>query len=84
MTDGIYMKSLRKYTFDQIVLDAVEAGVDIVSSTYSLASTAQAFNDIVGAVQNGTISKQRIDESVRRILLMKLQYGILSMPKPAA
>ncbi len=84
VTDGIYMKSLRKYTFDQIVLDAVEAGVDIVSSTYSLASTAQAFNDIVSAVQNGTISKQRIDESVRRILLMKLQYGILSMPKPAA
>jgi beta-N-acetylhexosaminidase len=84
VTDGIYMKSLQQYSFDQIVLDAVEAGVDIISSTYSLASTAEAFNDIVGAVQNGTISKQRIDESVRRILLMKLQYGILSMPKPAA
>jgi beta-N-acetylhexosaminidase len=78
------MKSLHQYTFDQIVLDAVEAGVDIISSTYSLASTAQAFNDIVSAVQQGTISKQRIDDSVRRILLLKLQYGILSMPKPAS
>jgi beta-N-acetylhexosaminidase len=83
VTDGIYMKSLQKYSFDEIVLDAVEAGVDIISSTYSLASTDQAFNDILTAVQNGTISKQRIDQSVRRILLMKLQYGILSMPKPA-
>ena len=39
-----------------------EAGVDIISSTYSLASTAEAFNDIVSAVQDGTISKQRIDD----------------------
>jgi beta-N-acetylhexosaminidase len=84
VTDGIYMKSLRQYSFDQIVLDAVEAGVDIISSTYSLASTAEAFNDIVNAVQQGTITKQRIDDSVRRILLLKLQYGILTMPKGAA
>jgi beta-N-acetylhexosaminidase len=84
VTDGIYMKSLHQYSFDQIVLDAVEAGVDIISSTYSLASTAEAFNDIVSAVQDGTISKQRIDDSVRRILLLKLQYGILSMPNGAA
>jgi beta-N-acetylhexosaminidase len=84
VTDGIYMKSLRQYTFDQIVLDAVQAGVDIISSTYSLASTAEAFNDIVSAVQHGTISKARIDDSVRRILLLKLQYGILSMAKGAA
>jgi beta-glucosidase-like glycosyl hydrolase len=54
--------------------------VDIISSTYSLASTAEAFNDIVSAVHSGTITKQRIDDSVRRILLLKLQYGILAMP----
>lgn len=84
VTDGIYMKSLRQYSFDQIVLDAVEAGVDIISSTYSLASTAEAFNDIVSAVQRGIISKHQIDDSVRRILLLKLQYGILSMPRAGA
>ena len=83
ITDGIYMKSLKQYSFDQIVLDAVEAGVDIISSTYSLASTAEAASDILNAVQNGTISKARIDDSVRRILLLKLHYGILAMPKPA-
>ncbi len=62
----------------------MEAGVDIISSTYSLASTAEAERVILDAVQNGTISKQQIDDSVRRILLLKLRYGVLTMPKPAA
>jgi beta-N-acetylhexosaminidase len=84
ITDGIYMKSLQQYSFDQIVLYAVEAGVDIISSTYSTASTAEAEADILQAVQDGTISKARIDDSVRRILLVKLHYGVLAMPKPAA
>ncbi len=81
VTDGIYMKSLAQhYTFDQIVLLSVEAGVDILSSTYSLASTDQAEQVIRTAVTNGTLSKARIDESVRRILLLKLQYGLLPSP----
>ena len=84
ITDGIYMKSLKQYSFDQIVLYAVEAGVDIISSTYSTATTAEAEADILNAVHDGTISKERIDDSVRRILLVKLHYGILAMPKPAA
>jgi beta-N-acetylhexosaminidase len=84
ITDGIYMKSLKQYSFDQIVLYAVEAGVDIISSTYSTATTAEAEAVILKAVQDGTISKERIDDSVRRILLVKLHYGILAMPKPAA
>ena len=84
VTDGIYMKSLSQYSFDQIVLYAVEAGVDVISSTYSTATTAEAESVILNAVQNGTISKARIDDSVRRILLLKLRYGILAMPKPAA
>jgi beta-N-acetylhexosaminidase len=82
VTDGIYMKSLAAhYSFDQIVLDAVEAGNDIICSTYSIESTAEAERVIHQAVTDGTITKQRIDDSVRRILLLKLQYGVLSMPR---
>lgn len=81
MTDGIYMKALAAhYSFDQIVLYAVEAGVDIISSTYSLQSTDEAFNVIKNAVLDGTVSQKQIDDSVRRILLTKLHYGILAMP----
>ncbi|MGZ3673614.1 MAG: glycoside hydrolase family 3 N-terminal domain-containing protein [Ktedonobacterales bacterium] len=81
MTDGIYMKALSAhYSFDQIVLYAVEAGVDIISSTYSLSSTNEAFNVIKNAVLDGTLSQKQIDDSVWRILLTKLHYGILAMP----
>ncbi|HEX8036221.1 MAG TPA: glycoside hydrolase family 3 N-terminal domain-containing protein, partial [Ktedonobacterales bacterium] len=80
VTDGIYMKALSAhYSFDQIVLYAVEAGVDIISSTYSLSSTNEAFNVIKNAVLDGTLSQQQIDDSVRRILLTKLHYGMLAM-----
>lgn len=80
LTDGIYMKALSAhYSFDQIVLYAVEAGVDIISSTYSLSSTDEAFNVIKNAVLDGTLSQKQIDDSVRRILLTKLHYGMLAM-----
>lgn len=81
VTDGIYMKSLAAhYTFDQIVLLAVQAGNDIISSTYSLQSTDEAIAVLRDAVTNGTLTKQRIDDSVRRILLLKLRYGMLPAP----
>lgn len=81
VTDGIYMKALSThYTFDQIVLDSVQAGVDLISSTYSLSTTDEAFRVLRNAVQDGTLSKQQIDASVQRILLMKLHYGLLTMP----
>jgi beta-glucosidase-like glycosyl hydrolase len=33
------------------------------------------------AVQSGDITKSRIDDSVRRILLLKLHDGVLTMPQ---
>ncbi|HEX6544071.1 MAG TPA: glycoside hydrolase family 3 N-terminal domain-containing protein [Ktedonobacterales bacterium] len=82
VTDGIYMAGLTShYSFDQIILDAVEAGNDIICSTYSIASTAETVRVLKEAVQNGTIPKSRIDDSVRRILLLKLHYGVLTLPQ---
>jgi beta-N-acetylhexosaminidase len=80
-TDGIYMGALTAhYSFDQIIVDAVAAGNDIICSTYSIASTAETVRALENAVQTGQISKSRIDDSVRRILLLKLHYGVLTMP----
>lgn len=82
VTDGIYMGALTaNYSFDQIILDAVKAGNDIICSTYSIASTAETVRVLKDAVQSGDITKSRIDDSVRRILLLKLHDGVLTMPK---
>jgi beta-N-acetylhexosaminidase len=82
VTDGIYMGALTShYSFDQIILDSVKAGNDIICSTYSIASTAETIRVLKDAVQNGDITKSRIDDSVRRILLLKLHDGVLTMPQ---
>ena len=62
-------------------MDAVAAGNDIICSTYSIASTAQTVQALENAVRTGAITKSRIDDSVRRILLLKLRYGVLTMPQ---
>jgi beta-glucosidase-like glycosyl hydrolase len=38
-------------------------------------------NGIKQAVSAGDISQQRIDDSVRRILMLKYQMGLLQIPR---
>ena len=80
ITDGIYMHALQNYSLDQIALYAVQAGNDIICSTYSIQSTEEVIATLRSAVQDGQLSKARIDASVRRILLLKLQLGLLHAP----
>jgi beta-N-acetylhexosaminidase len=81
ITDGIYMPSLSAYSYAQRVLYMVQAGNDIISAAYSPAAADETLSVIRSAVQDGTLSKQQIDDSVRRILLLKLKYGVLSLPR---
>lgn len=80
ITDGIYMHALQNYSLDQIALYAVQAGNDIICSTYSIQSTEEVIATLRTAVQDGQLSKTHIDASVRRILLLKLQLGLLNAP----
>ncbi|MGH2502839.1 MAG: glycoside hydrolase family 3 N-terminal domain-containing protein, partial [Ktedonobacterales bacterium] len=80
ITDGIYMHALQNYSLDQIALYAVQAGNDIICSTYSIQSTEEVIATLRNAVQDGQLSKSHIDASVRRILLLKLQLGLLNAP----
>ena len=82
ITDGIYMLQQQgSYTYDQSVLYAVQAGNDIVSAAYDPGAADEALRVLHQAVTSGAVSKQQIDDSVRRILLLKLHLGLLSPPK---
>jgi beta-N-acetylhexosaminidase len=82
ITDDIYMNSLMSWSYSLAdrVIGAVQAGDDLIASVFTMDATIRAAQILRDAVSNGTISKARIDESVRRILLLKLQYGMLKMP----
>lgn len=78
MTDDLVMKAIQKAEFDQepAVL-AFAAGNDmIISSDYE--NDMQA---VVDAVQDGTLSQDAIDESVKRVLAWKNSLGLLQTPK---
>lgn len=75
ITDSLSMKALTDYYGeDKIAVMAVQAGNDILLCQTGMKSMVHALED---AVANGEITEERIDESVRRILILKYEYGLL-------
>lgn len=76
ITDALNMKAVSDYyTPEQSALLAVQSGADILLMTPSL---DRAYYSIINAVNDGTITEARIDESVRRILKVKLKRNIIN------
>lgn len=81
MTDSLTMDSiLQYYTPAQAAVAAVVAGSDIIMGANSTDDLATMDTAIKEAVDSGTITQSRIDESVQRILMMKYQLGLLTIP----
>jgi beta-N-acetylhexosaminidase len=69
VTDALRMQAVgRGYSPEQAAVLAVQAGADILLSPVDVPKTIDA---VVSAVQQGAISAERIDRSVRRILELK-------------
>lgn len=77
-TDGMEMGAVTSNFggHDKTAVLAVKAGVDILTYT-SINNPKTAHKALMDAVKSGEISEERINESVRRILLKKLKYGLL-------
>lgn len=75
ITDALAMGAItEEYTSAEAAVKAIEAGCDILLCPDDLQG---AYEGVVDAVNNGTLSEERIDESVYRILLLKQTYGLL-------
>ena len=69
ITDSLDMGAVANfYTPEKAVIKAIEAGCDILLMPRDL---RRAFDGLVDAVQNNVISEARIDESVKRVLILK-------------
>lgn len=62
------------YTCGEAAVLAVQAGCDVVLMP---TSKQQAANALLDAIADGTLSEERINESVLRILSLKYEYGII-------
>lgn len=74
ITDAINMKALvDNYTLEEIYKYTINAGTDIILMPLKPIDTV---NTIEKLVNEGTITEERINESVKRILLMKHSNGL--------
>ena len=73
ITDDLDMGAISKYHDESVLgVQSVKAGADIILSCHEYEKQRKIYNGILEAVRRGEISEQRIDESVRRILEMKM------------
>ncbi len=78
ITDGLYMGGIQQtYTIAQASVLAIIAGNDIVEGPYTASQVASVIVALKAALQQGQLSMNQVNQSVQRILLMKMQYGIM-------
>ena len=81
MTDSLTMEGITAYYPEgQAAALAVEAGDDLLMGASTPRDVASMIEGIKLAVDSGAISQQRIDDSVRRILMLKYEMGLLTIP----
>lgn len=61
----------QKYTYAEAAVGAIEAGADMLLSTKNF---EKSYQGILDAVNKGTLTEERIDESIHRILMVKYRH----------
>lgn len=79
ITDGLDMGAITQFCAGQDpCVKAVNAGADLMCTPQNAAAS---YNALLEAVNNGTISMQRLDEAVMRIILWKIDLGMYNIYK---
>lgn len=77
ITDDVTMDAiLNDYEIGEAAVHAIKAGVDIVLVAHQYENVTAVFEQIKAAVLAGEITESRLEESVKRILLLKEEYEI--------
>ena len=83
-TDDLTMGALAQtWGVGEAAVLAVEAGCDLLLVCHELDNLTAARSALLEAVDTGRISMERLDESVYRILSLKLEYGLTNDPASA-
>ena len=71
ITDSLSMKALTElYGADKVAVEALKAGVDMLLMPENF---NEAYNAVLNGVKSGEISEERINESVKKIISVKLK-----------
>ncbi len=77
ITDDLEMGAVSNHlAFREAGLKAIQAGVDVVLVCHEYAHAEETYMGIYNAVQEGIITEERLNESVRRVIKAKLTHGL--------
>ena len=77
-TDALSMEGIGAgFTVEKSAVMAVKAGNDVLLKPTDV---RRAIDAVVAAVERGEIPRERIDQSVRRLLELKLRVGVIQRP----
>ncbi len=77
ITDGLYMGALAHWSIAQAAVLALIAGNDLLLGPWNSDQVQQVLDALQAALASGQISKARIDQSVTRILTLKIKEGLI-------
>lgn len=80
ITDGLYMGGIsQRWSLSEAAVLSIIAGNDMIEGPYTpnlVAGVVVAFHQ---AIQQGTLTMDRVNQAVERILLMKIRYGMIKL-----
>jgi beta-N-acetylhexosaminidase len=83
VTDALWMEGISAtWDLGEAAVLAVLAGDDLLMAAFDSAGVRTVLDALGAAVASGRISRARIEQSVRRILMLKLAHGLLPIPGP--
>lgn len=78
VTDGLQMQALAQYTDGEKAVLALSAGNDMLLEISDVPGAVAAVEQ---ALADGTLTSEALDQSVLRVLRLKLAHGIVPLPK---
>ena len=83
-TDDLTMGAVSNtYGMGEAAVLAVEAGCDLLLVCHGADNLTAARDALLEAADSGRLSPERLDESVKRILSLKVEYGLTNEPVDA-
>jgi beta-N-acetylhexosaminidase len=80
VTDALDMHALDPLNLGDRAVKAVQAGNDLLLGLWNSGAMQTAIDALKAAITHGTLSKASIDQSVQRILSLKIKYGLIKVP----
>jgi beta-N-acetylhexosaminidase len=78
LTDALYMQGItQKWSMYQATVMALNAGNDMILGPTGADQMLATINALKAALQNGTLSKARVDEAATRIIALKMQDHLM-------